>query len=294
MTATTGKTAAGAAAGVWADPAFVERWVAGDTGPEALRTPRAMTTLIADSRMDVRHVVNVGAGPGTYLRVLLDAFPAATGVWIDASEAMLERARTALADLEPRVRFEVGDLRAAEDLPLKGDVVLTSRAVHHFRPDTIRGFYGAAASSLSPGGSLCNLDHFATPWRETYQRVEPGFVPRSGGGTESHDHDAPPQPIGDHLAWLRDAGSGRPDVPWRLFWTALVVETRAYAGYGVIDVADLTRPRSRPPSAAVDGSSKGTGTSGGRSGSKASETIARVESRPTSRTSAMRASSRGA
>ena len=232
MTATTGKDgAAGAAAGVWADPAFVERWVAGDTGPEALRTPRAMTAaLIADSGMDVRHVVDVGAGPGTYLRVLLDAFPAATGVWIDASEAMLERARTALADLEPRVRFQVGDLRAAEDLPLKGDVVLTSRAVHHFRPDTIRGFYGAAANSLSPGGFLCNLDHFATPWRESYQRIKPGFVPRSGGSTESHDHDAPPQPIGDHLAWLRDAGFVDPDVPWRLFWTALVVGRAPMAG----------------------------------------------------------------
>ena len=225
MTETTGKDGvAGAGAGVWGDPGFVERWVASDTGPEALRTPRAITAaLIADSGLDVRRVVDVGAGPGTYLRVLLDAFPAATGVWIDASETMLERARTALADLEPRVRFELGDLRASEDLPLHGDVVLTSRAVHHFRPDTIQGFYGAAARSLSPGGFLCNLDHFATPWRAPYQRIKSGFVPRSGGATEPHDHDAPPQPLEDHLAWLRDASFVDPDVPWRLFWTALLI-----------------------------------------------------------------------
>ena len=225
MTGTTGKDGvAGAGAGVWGDPAFVERWVAGDTGPDALRTPRAITTaLIVDSGLDVRRVVDVGAGPGSYLRVLLDAFPEATGVWIDASEAMLERARTALADLEPRVRFELGDLRAAEELPLDGDVLLTSRAVHHFRPDTIQAFYGAAANRLSPDGFLCNLDHFASPWREAYRRIKSGFVPRSGGATEPHDHDAPPQPVEDHLTWLRDAGFVDPDVPWRLFWTALLV-----------------------------------------------------------------------
>src|SRR5262245_47008283 len=158
---TGGDGSAGSGAGVWGNPDFVERWVAGDTGPAALRTPRAITAaLIADSGLEVRHVVDVGAGPGAYLRVLLDAFPSATGMWIDASEAMLDRARTALADLEPRVRFEVGDLRAADDLPLQGDVVLSSRAVHHFRPETIQGFYGAAARGLSPGGFLCNLEHF--------------------------------------------------------------------------------------------------------------------------------------
>lgn len=210
--------------GQWGDPAFVDRWLAGDTGPEALRTPRAITAaLIAESGLEVRRVVDVGAGPGAYLRVLLEAFPSATGVWLDASDTMLERAQTELAGFGSRVRFELGDLRAAADLPLEGDVVLTSRAVHHFRPDTIRAFYRAAADALPPGGFLCNLDHFATPWRERYKRIKPGFVPRSGGGSESHGHDAPPQPIDDHLAWLRDAGFVEPDVPWRLFWTALLV-----------------------------------------------------------------------
>lgn len=210
--------------GVWGDPSFVERWMSGDSGLEALATPRAITAaLIADSGLSVRRVVDVGAGPGSFLRMLLEAFPSASGTWIDASEAMLERATADLADLAPRVRFEMGDIREADRLPLDGDVIVSSRAVHHFRPETIRAFFRAARESLSPAGFLCNLDHFATPWRGSYERIKPGFVPPSSGGAGSHDHDAPPQPIGDHLSWLRDAGFVDPDVPWRLFWTALVV-----------------------------------------------------------------------
>jgi SAM-dependent methyltransferase len=210
--------------GVWGDPTFVDRWMSGDVGMEALATPRAITAaLIHDSGLLVRKVVDVGSGPGSFLRVLLEAFPSASGTWIDASEAMLERATADLADLAPRVRFEVGDIRQGDRLPLEGDVIVSARAVHHFRPETIQAFYRAAHASLSPAGFLCNLDHFGTPWREAYKRIKPGFVPRSGGGTGSHDHDAPPQPLGDHLAWLRDAGFVDPDVPWRLFWTALVV-----------------------------------------------------------------------
>ena len=210
--------------GVWGDPAFVERWMSGDSGLEALAIPRAITAaLIADSGLPVRRVVDVGAGPGSFLRVLLETFPSASGVWIDASEAMLQRATADLADLAPRVRFEMGDLREADRLPLEGDVIVSSRAVHHFLPETIRAFYRAARERLSPGGFLCNLDHFGTPWRETYKRIKPGFVPPSGGSTAPHDHEAPPQPIEDHLAWLRDAGFADPDIPWRLFWTALVV-----------------------------------------------------------------------
>lgn len=211
-------------AGTWADPRFVERWIARDAASETLRTPRAISTaLAADSGLDVRRVIDLGAGPGTYLRILLDAFPRAEGTWVDASEAMLARARRELRDVEDRVRFVLADLRDVATLPLEADVVVTSRVVHHFRPETIRSFYAAAAVGLSRGGFLFNLDHFVTPddWRERYERIRSVFV--GDRRAQPHDHDAPPQPLSDHLRWLADAGFAAADVPWRLFWTALVV-----------------------------------------------------------------------
>lgn len=186
---------------------------------------RLSAALVQESGLQVRRVVDVGSGPGTYLRILLEEFPDAEGTWIDASDAMLARAEASLADLAPRVTFAVGDLREASALPLAGDVIVSSRAVHHFRPETIESFYRAASETLSPGGFLCNLDHFATPgdWKTRYKAIKPRFVPSSGGGGESHNHDAPPQLVSDHLKWLRANGFADPDVPWRLFWTALLV-----------------------------------------------------------------------
>lgn len=211
--------------GTWGDPGFVERWVSRDVGGGALQGPRGISAaLVADAGIDVRRVVDVGAGPGSYLRVMLETFPAADGVWVDVSEAMLERAKEELIELGPRVRFVVTDLRNTASLPLASDVIVSSRAIHHFRPETIKAFYSAAAAALTPGGFIFNLDHFAPPgdWRERYKRIKHAFVPRAPVTGEPHEHDAPPQPVGDHLRWLRDAGFTDPDVPWRLFWTALL------------------------------------------------------------------------
>lgn len=215
-----------APAGVWSEAGFVARWIAGDSMAGILEIPRRISAaLVADSGLEVRRVVDIGSGPGTYLRVLLEEFPTAEGVWVDASEAMLAEARDGLADLEPRVRFVVADLRETGSLPLAADVVVSSRAVHHFRPETIQAFYRDVAASLTPGGFLCNLDHFDTPsdWKSRYRRIKPRFVPNRVGNEASHGHDAPPQLVDDHLRWLSQSGFDAPDVPWQLFWTALIV-----------------------------------------------------------------------
>ena len=36
----------GVGAGVWGDPDFIERWLSGDTGSEALRAPRSITAAL--------------------------------------------------------------------------------------------------------------------------------------------------------------------------------------------------------------------------------------------------------
>jgi SAM-dependent methyltransferase len=156
--------------------------------------------------------------------MLLAGFPAARGVWVDASEPMQARARDRLAGAGDRVEYVLADLRRPEDLPLPGaDVVVSSRVVHHFTPDAIRAMYRAVHRGLRPGGFFFNLDHFAVPpgWEDRYRRIRPLFVPPRGD-REPHEHDAPPQPLADHRAWLTEAGFEPPDVPWRNFWTALV------------------------------------------------------------------------
>lgn len=212
------------AAGSWAADDFVDRWIAADSLAAALELPMRMTAaLVRQSGIEVRRVVDVGSGTGTYLRTLLEAFPEAEGVWVDASQAMRDRAEASLGDLGSRVTFTLGDLRQPDGIPLRADVVVSARAVHHLRAGAIERFYRAVAHALGPGGFLCNLDHVATPgdWRARYRQIRPLFV--GGGGGVSHEHETLPQPLERHLGWLTEAGFEDPDVPWRLFWTALVV-----------------------------------------------------------------------
>jgi tRNA (cmo5U34)-methyltransferase len=245
-------------AGSWANGDLVDRWVAGDALASLLDLPRRIAAaLVRESGIDVRRVVDVGAGTGTFLRVLLEEFADAEGVWVDASDAMLERARASLDDLGRRVTFAIGDLRDPESLPLAGDAVVSARALHHFTPGAIERFYRAAADALSPGGFLVNLDHFATPggWEPRYRAIRPSFVGGNAGAGDSHSHDAPPQPLDDHLRWLRKARFEAPDVPWRFFWTALVVARTAAPTAADALVEHLTEerpPTHQPPSITTD------------------------------------------
>jgi SAM-dependent methyltransferase len=97
----------------------------------------------------VGRVLELGTGTGeTALRVLA-RHPGARWVGIDASEAMLTRARE---------RLPAADLRAArlEDPLPEGpfDVVVSVLVVHHLGPDAKRDLFRRAAGVLRPGGTF--------------------------------------------------------------------------------------------------------------------------------------------
>lgn len=210
----------------WSSEEYVAHWSEGDALEDVLAFPRRISTeLVGDAGLEVTHVVDLGAGAGAYLGAFLDAFPSARGTWVDASEPMLRRARHDLSRFADRVRFRVVDLRGADVLPPEpAEVIVSARAIHHFTRETIAGLYRAAGAGLRPGGFLFNLDHFAASaeWEDPFRRVRDRLVPRKVE-LRPHEHDAPPQPLSDHLRWLEEAGFGRPETPWRLLWTALVV-----------------------------------------------------------------------
>jgi hypothetical protein len=210
----------------WTSAGYVARWSRADALGELLALPRRMAAaLVADARIDVGGIVDLGAGAGAFLADMLDAFPSADGLWVDSSSPMLERGRAALARFGDRVRFELLDVRDVGSLPLDGaDVVVSSRVIHHFTPETIRALYAETLAALPPGGFLFNLDHFRASgdWDAALRRVRPGFLPPRGDH-ERHGHDAPPRSLEEHLGWLRDLGFETPDAPWRFFYTALVV-----------------------------------------------------------------------
>jgi SAM-dependent methyltransferase len=217
----------------WQSGAYALEWASDDVLAELLELPRRISTeLVADSGIEVAHVVDLGSGDGTYLERFLHAFPAARGTWVDANEAMRDLARERLAGLGDRVTYVLGDVEALGKLGLdRPDVIVTSRVLHHFSGESLQRVYGAAHDLLGPGGFLFNLDHVGAPgeWDRRYRRIRQRFTGRRKRELKPHRHDYPLAAPEDHLRWIGDAGFETPDVAWRTFYTVLLVARRASA-----------------------------------------------------------------
>src|SRR3954451_3358574 len=215
----------------WHSRDYVAQWAGEDVIADMLALPRSISAvLVADSGVEVSHVVDVGAGPGAYLDVFLRAFPNARATWIDVSEAMEELGREGLGEFEDRVTYAIGDAERLDEIDVApADVVLSSRALHHFSPESLAGFYRAAHELVVPGGFVINLDHVGAPgdWEEAYRRIRAQFTGARKRGVKPHRHDYALAPAARHLRWMADAGFEAPDVPWRMLYTALMVARKA-------------------------------------------------------------------
>jgi SAM-dependent methyltransferase len=211
----------------WHSDSYAADWAGEDVIATLLELPRRISTaIVADAGIEVEHVIDLGAGPGAYLERFLQAFPQARGTWVDSSEAMLELAQQQLAPLGDRVTYVVHDVeRLGEAAIDPGQVVASSRALHHFSPESLAGVYRAAFDLVTPGGFVLNLDHVGGPgdWEQVYRRVRKQFTGDRKRAIAAHRQDYPLAPADAHAGWMRDAGFADPDVPWKTFYTALVV-----------------------------------------------------------------------
>jgi SAM-dependent methyltransferase len=210
---------------VWQDRSFAEAWVRSDGAADLLELPRRMAAaIVAAERPDTAVIVDVASGPGGFLAAFLDELPAARGVWIDASPAMLDEARRRLAPYGERVDFLPGDMTDMAGIGLSGsvDVVVTSRAAHHLDRDELAAFYRTAAALRGPGGWLVNLDHIGPTdvWDRRLRAVRPRFVPKVGEGP-THHHNYPLTSVADHLDGYHGAGIDDVELVWRAFYTCL-------------------------------------------------------------------------
>jgi len=214
----------------WHSPEYAGQWSAEDVIAKLLELPRRISVaIVEDAGIEVDHVVDLGAGTGTYLELFLSAFPKARGTWVDSSEAMLELAREQLAPLGDRISYvihDVEDLATAAIEPAQ--VVTSSRALHHFLPESLARVYRAIYDLVTPGGFVFNLDHVGAPgdWEQVMRRVRGQFVGERTRELKPHRQDYPLARADQHASWAVDAGFADTDVPWRTFYTALVAGRR--------------------------------------------------------------------
>jgi ubiquinone/menaquinone biosynthesis C-methylase UbiE len=211
----------------WHSPDYAQQWAAEDVIADMLELPRRISAaLVADAGITVAHVLDLGSGPGAYLDLFLRAFPKARGTWIDVSEAMEGMARERLAPFGGRVAYVIGDAERLATLDVRpAEVVISSRALHHFSPESLQGVYRAAFEVVTPGGFVMNLDHVGAPgdWEQVYRRIREQFTGARKQRLKPHRHDYPLSRADEHAAWMEAAGFECADTPWRTFYTALVI-----------------------------------------------------------------------
>lgn len=134
-----------------------------------------------------RLVVDLGCGPGTLTRLLAERWPGAEVRGLDASEAMIDRAR---AETD-RVRFEVGDLRSWEPPP-GGVDVLVSNATLQWVPSHL-ALMPRLLDALADDGWLAFQvpGNFEEPSHtiRTELAAEPAYAAHTAGVAVPSSHD---------------------------------------------------------------------------------------------------------
>lgn len=112
----------------------------------------AVLERVEDDGVD--RILDAGCGTGRVTQLVLERFPSATVVAVDASAQMLERAAERLAPFGDRVTFAEVDLQEPFAAAVGGPVdVVFSTATFHWIRDHDR-LFANIAEALRPGGQL--------------------------------------------------------------------------------------------------------------------------------------------
>lgn len=130
---------------------------------------------IGYARPDARTVLDLGAGLGSFSKLILQRFPEVQVCAVDFDPSLLQLARHNLADHADRVTLIEADLRdpdwAAEIGPAKPDAVVSSTALHWLPTGKLVALYQALAGMLEPGGLFFNADHLSHPIGAFFHQV---------------------------------------------------------------------------------------------------------------------------
>jgi len=246
-------------------PAWLERWEAQQTWHIPLREERF--AVIADAVEELAGpaplVLDLGCGPGSLSRRVLDRLPAARAVAVDADPLLLELGRRAQPD--GRLRFVDADLRRAgwpATLQQAGpyDAAVSTTALHWLQPDELRQVLHTTAGLLRSGGVLVNGDHIAfapeapriaaarralgrrlssavrTPGAEDWDawwaaaEAEPAFAELAAQRRQrwgEHPYaDEPPLSVAQWQALLRECGFAESAVLWQHLGTSVIAALR--------------------------------------------------------------------
>ncbi|MET7398885.1 class I SAM-dependent methyltransferase [Dactylosporangium sp. NPDC005572] len=121
-------------------------------------------------------VVDLGCGPGSLSRRILDTYPEATAVAVDADPLLLRLGRNALIGYGERLRWVDADLRDPSWTERLGvervDAAVSTTALHWLDPGALFTLYQRVGRLVRPGGVLLNGDNMPyDPGQAIHERL---------------------------------------------------------------------------------------------------------------------------
>jgi SAM-dependent methyltransferase len=165
----------------------------------------------------------LGCGDGRLLALILETRARSTGVAIDVSLPMLQRAKMRFAG-HPEVRVTEHDLsRPLAETLVDFDAVVSSFAIHHLSDPRKRELYKEVCATLRPGGVFCNLEHVSP--------ASPALNARFLSALEvEEDATNIVLDINTQLTWLRELGFEEVDCDWKWLVLALLAGAKPAGG----------------------------------------------------------------
>ena len=144
--------------------------------------------------------------------------PAATGVALDFSQVMLEKAQDRFKDDNS---VEIISHSLDDKLPDFGrfDAIVSSFAIHHVTHDRKQSLYAEIFNLLNPGGVFANLEHVASP----NQKIHIQFLTKIGYTAENEDPSNKLLDVETQLGYLREIGFENVDCYWKWLELALLI-----------------------------------------------------------------------
>lgn len=146
---------------------WLERWEAQQGAYMRDREERfsVMIDVVQALCSDAPHVVDLGSGPGSLARRLLDRLPNAHVTAVDMDPVLLAIGRHALADYGGRLHWLDADLRSRWRTQSDGpvDAAVSTTALHWLQADALAALYRHLGTVLSPGGLFVNGDRLDVP-----------------------------------------------------------------------------------------------------------------------------------
>lgn len=242
-------------------PLWMSRWDRMQEYYLARREERFATiaALIGQTQPDGGVVLDLGCGPGSLTRRILEAIPNVRVIGVDAEPALLALAEKCLGSFADRAELVFADcvdpgLWETITTPLAA--VVSSTALHWIAPTNLAALYETIHGKLAPGGIFLNADHAASSmgqvhsmWQDKryagFASSRPEFDWRGfwAGYSEALGTDArtfqPAEgsvedgmPLSWHFDKLRAAGFGAVDCFWRCDGDAIYGALKNPAGEG--------------------------------------------------------------